>query len=198
MKLGYKERLGALIAGQVALLVGVAAFTYAPSLRAIAGAQDKLEALSQKQTELCKLIEASPNPDADIAETQAQIRQLENRIPPESRVSWLSARIAELMNTHHLDLRSATDWSESSDRPTSAALKRLQKRISVRGTAENLQAFMESVSQLPFAVIVEDLDIRRDEQWGSVSAEIRLATFVLRAAASLALARTPLSREASR
>lgn len=197
MKLGYKERLGVLIGGQIALLVGVAVFTYIPSLRAIDAAQNQLDALSQKQTELCKLLETSPNPDAEIQGMRAQIRQLENRIPPESRVNWISARIAELMSAHHLDLRSATDWGESGDKPA-AALKRLQKRIVVRGTAENLQALLESVNQLPFAVIVEDLDVQRDEQWGSVSADIRLATFVLRAASPRTLASASMSLGASR
>ena len=184
MKMGYKARLGLLIVGQLVLIVGVTMFSYRPSVAAIDKAEAELRRLSEKQAELCKLVEAHPTPEADIVRTKAEIRQLENRMPPESRVSWLSARIADAMRENHIDMRSATHWAQGGEEPPVAQLKRLQKDITVTGTAQNVQAFLEALNKLPFAVIVEDLRVVRDRKWGDVSADVKLATFVLRTPAA--------------
>jgi|GEM_PF-4272110 len=191
MQIGYKARLGLLIVGQFVLIVGVTMFSYRPSVAAIDKAEAELRALSEKQAELCKLVEANPAPDTDIARTKAEIRQLENRMPPESRVSWLSARIADAMRENRIDMRSATHWAEGGEKPPVAELKRLQKDITVTGTAQNVQAFLEALNKLPFAVIVEDLQVVRDRKWGDVSANIKLATFVLRTPAAPGLGESP-------
>ena len=154
-----------------------------------------MDALSRKQAELCRLIQMSPNPEADAARARAGIKGLEQRIPPEGRVSWLSAQIADAMGRHHIDLRSATDWAEGGQSP-GPELKRFQKTVTVRASAQDLQAFLEALNKLPFAVIVEDLTVTRDQKRGTVSANVGLATFVLRATpsardtASTGLART--------
>jgi Tfp pilus assembly protein PilO len=181
MKMGNKGQLALLIGVQCTVLVLVYLFAYQPSARLIAENERKLDELSVKQAELRKQLEANPAPANDIAHHQAEIRRLENRIPPESRVSWLSARIAEAMHTHRIDLRSASDWREGSQRPPVPALKGLQRNLTVRCTAEDLQAFLEHINKLPFVVIVESLSVTRDAKWGTVSANISLATFVLRA-----------------
>lgn len=181
MKMGHKGQLGVLIGAQLVVLVVVYLAAYQPTAGAIADSERKLSELSGKQADLRKQLEANPAPANDIAHCQAEIRRLENRIPPESRVSWLSARIAEAMEQHRIDLRSASDWREGGRRPPVPDLKGLQKRMTVRCTARDLQAFLEQINRLPFVVIVEDLRVTRDQKWGTVSAQISLATFVLRA-----------------
>jgi len=181
MRLGYKGRLAVLVLAQVGLLALVALLVYAPTVAANAELQKQFSDRSAKQAELCDLVEAHPDPEADIAAVQAEIRQLENRMPPESRISWVSAQIAHMMRTHHMDLRSATDWTEGGPDPGAPALKRLRKTLTVRCAARDLQALLEALNRLSFAVVVEDLDVRRDPKPGAVSADIHLATFVLRA-----------------
>jgi hypothetical protein len=180
MKMGYQARLGLLILAQVVVLALVGVFAYGPSVSATRATDCQMAALTERQAELHQLLESLPNPEAAAAAARAEIERLENRMPPEWRVSWLSAQIADAMDRHHIDLRAATDWSEGGAPPPVPALKRLQKTVTLRCTARNLQAFLESVNELPFAVIVEDLEVRRDEKWGAVSATVRLATFVLR------------------
>ena len=180
MKLGYKPRLVLLIAAQLLALTLVALFSYHPSITAIRKVEEEIAALTEKQAELCRLIETDPDPGKDIAAAQAEIERLENRIPSESRVSWLSARLADAMRAHNIDLRSATNWTEAGEKPSERGLKRLQKTLTVRCSAKNLQAFLEAINQLSFVVIVQDLAVTRDQKWGAVSATIKLATFVLR------------------
>jgi Tfp pilus assembly protein PilO len=180
MRVGHKGQLGVLVAVQLVVLLLVYFIAYRPTAGAIAKSEQELSELSGRQAELRKQLEANPAPAHDIAHYKAEIRRLENRIPPEFRVSWLSARIAEAMNKHGIDLRSASDWREGGRRPPVPDLKGLQKQMTVRCTARDLQAFLVQINKLPFAVIVEDLRVTRDQKWGTVSAEIRLATFVLR------------------
>ena len=179
MKMGYKGRLAVLIAGQLAVLTGFALFAYQPGLAEIDKIEKDISQMSATQAELCTVLDKRPEPDEDIARSIAEIEKLERRIPPESRVSWLSARIADTMQTHSVDLRSATRWSDGGQHPAVPELKRLKKSVSVRCTPRQLQAFLEAINKLPFLVIVEDLMVIRDEQWGAVSADISLATFVL-------------------
>ena len=180
MKMGYKAHLALLIAGQALLLVLIAFFVYWPALAEIEDVDKEISLMSAEQTELCRTLEQKPNPDADIARSQAEIRRLERRIPPESRVSWLSARIADELRSHDLDLRSATCWTDGGRHPAVPELKRLRKAITVRCAAQKLQAFLEAVNKLPFAVVIEGLSVTRDKEWGAVSARIELTTFVLR------------------
>ncbi len=191
IKVEYKVRLALLVAVQAAVLLLVALVSYRPSVAAISDAQKKLTELSKRQDDLFKALKASPSPEADIERAQAEIRRLENRMPPESRVSWLSARIADAMQANQIDLRSATHWHEGGEAPPVPELKRLQKSITIHCTAGNLQAFLQAVNRLPFAVVVEDLEVRRNRQWGVVSAEIKLATFVLRVSPGAASWQTP-------
>lgn len=179
MKMGYKAQLALLIAGQALLLALIAFFQYCPALAEIEDVDKEISLMSAGQAELCRTLTQRPNPDADIARSQAEIRRLERRIPPESRVSWLSARIADELRGHDLDLRSATCWTDGGRHPAVPELKRLRKTITVRCAAQKLQAFLEAVNELPFAVVIEDLSVTRDKEWGAVSARIELATFVL-------------------
>lgn len=179
MKMGYRGRLTMLIAGQLAVLTGFALFAYQPSLAEIDEVEREISLMSAKQAELRTVLERSPQPDEDIARCMAEIEKLERRIPPESRVSWLSARIANAMQAHGIDLRSATRWSDGGQHTAVPELKRLKKSVRVRCSPPKLQAFLETVNKLPFLVIVEDLMVIRDQQWGAVSANISLATFVL-------------------
>ena len=180
MKLGYKGRLALLLAGQVCALVLVGLLIYRPGVAGIAEIESTLAELSEKQEELCTLATSRPDPEGAIARARARIARLENRMPPESRVSWISAQIAETMQAHVIDLRAATDWAEGGARPPVAALKRLEKEVTVRCPARNLQAFVEALNRLPFLVVVEDLEVRRSPERGAVSATMKLATFVLR------------------
>lgn len=180
MKMGYKTQLALLIAGQALLLALIAFFEYWPALAEIEDIEEDISVMSAEQADLCRTLEQRPNPDADIARSQAEIRRLERRIPPESRVSWLSARIADALRRHDVDLSSATCWADGGRHPAVPELKRLRKAVTVRCAAEKLQAFLETVNNLPFAVVVEDLSVTRDKEWGAVSARIELATFVLR------------------
>ena len=186
--MGYKGRLALLIAGQLAVLAGIALFVYRPSLAEIDEVEMEISQMSSKQAELCTVLEQRPKPDADIARSMTEIEKLERRIPPESRVSWLSARIADTMQTHSIDLRSATQWSDGGQHPAVPELKRLKKSVSVRCTAQRLQAFLEAINKLSFLVIVEDLMVTRDRQWGAVSAKINLTTFVLRSRSAVSQA----------
>jgi hypothetical protein len=178
--MGYKARLALLITVQATVLAFVAAFTYRPGVAGVETIEKELDALSERQAELCRIQSRRPSPEAEAQRTLAEIKRLEHRMPPENRVSWLSARVSRVMRAHHLDLRAASDWHEDEDKPGTAELKRLRKEVTVRGTAKNLQAFLTAINELPFVVIVEHLDVLRDEKWGRVSATIRLATFVLR------------------
>lgn len=180
MTMGYKGRLALLIAGQLMVLAGIALFSYRPSLAKIDEIEDEISAMSAKQAELCTVLAKMPQPEAEIARCLAEIEELERRMPPESRVSWLSARIADMMRAHSVDLRSASRWSDGGRHPAVPELKRLRKAVTVRCTAQNLQAFLEAINGLPFVVVVEDLMVTRDQNWGAVLANIRLATFVLR------------------
>ena len=179
MKMGYKAHLALLIAGQALLLVLIAFFVYWPALAEIGNVDKEISLMSAKQTELCRTLKERPDPDGDIARSQVKIRTLERRIPPESRVSWLSARIAGELRGHDLDLRSATCWTDGGRHPAVPELKRLRKTITVRCAAQKLQAFLEAVNELPFAVVIENLSVTRDKEWGAVLARIQLATFVL-------------------
>ncbi len=181
MKIGHKGRLAFLIVVQLLALTLVGLFAYRPSVAAIRDTEERIAQLSQRQAGLCKLLEENPNPDAEMALAKAEIRRLENRMPPESRLSWLSARIAAVMAAHDVELRSATDWSEGRKKPPAAELKWLQKAVTVRCSGKDLQAFLQSLNKLSFVVVVEDLAVRRDQKCGTVSAEIKLGTFVLRA-----------------
>ena len=143
----YKIRLTLLIAVQAAMLVLVALALYRPSVAAISEAEQKLAQLSRRQDELYNALKASPNPELDIARARAEIRELERRMPPESRVSWLSARIADAMKANHVAVRSATQWREGGKPPPVPELKRLQKSITVHGTAAHLQAFLEEIGR---------------------------------------------------
>ncbi|MFH1732024.1 MAG: hypothetical protein ABIF82_10300 [Planctomycetota bacterium] len=180
MKMGYKAQLALLIAGQALLLALIAFFEYWPALAAIEDVDNEISLMSAGQAELCRTLKQKPNPDADIARSQAEIRRLEQRIPPESHVSWLSARITDELRGHDLDLRSATCWTDGGRHPAVPELKRLKKAITVRCAAQKLQAFLEAANELPFAVVVDDLSVTRDKEWGAVSARIELTTFVLR------------------
>ena len=182
VKMDPKIRLALFIGIQVVALAGAAFFSYRPSVKAIDELDGEITRLSERQAALCKILKDCPNPEDEIAHLKAEIQQLENRIPPETRVSWLSACIADAMQEHSIDLRSATDWAEGGNPPPAPALKRLQKTINVLCTAEQLQAFLNAVNKLPFVVVVEELDVSRDKKWGTVSANIRLAAFVLRSA----------------
>jgi len=179
MKMGYKAQLALLIGGQALLLALIAFFEYWPALAEIEDIDKEISLMSAKQAELCRTLKQKPNPDADIARSQAEIRRLERRIPPESRVSWLSARIADELRGHDLDLRSASCWADAGRHPAVPELKRLRKTITVRCAAQKLQAFLEAVNEVPFAVVIEDLSVTRDKEWGAVSARIELTTFVL-------------------
>ena len=186
MTLDYKARLAALVAAQLAVLLTVLFAVYRPSLAEIDGIEKDISLMAAKQSELCSVLDMRPNPDADIARIKAEIARLEQRIPPESRVSWLSARIAQTMRAHHVDLRSATRWNDSGRHPAVPELKRLRKTAIVRCTAHDLQQFLEALNRLPFAVGVEDLVVVRNENRGAVSATIDLAAFVLRASETAA------------
>jgi len=179
--MGYKEKLGVLIAAQAVLLLAVTFLVYVPAVGTLREKDGELAELSKKQADLCKLVEESPNPEDEISRVKAEIQQLDNRMPPESRISWLSARIADAVAAHGVDLRSATHWKEGAGKPSMPELKRMEKTIAVRCPARSLQEFLEEINRLPFVVIVEDLNVLRDQEWGTVSADIRLATFVLRA-----------------
>jgi len=179
MKMGYKAHLALLIAGQALLLALIAFFVYWPALAEIEDVDKEISRMSAGQAELCRTLKQRPDPDADIARSQAAVRRLERRIPPESRVSWLSARIADELRGHDLDLRSATRWADGGSHPAVPELKRLRKTITVRCAAPKLQAFLEAANELPFAIVIEDLSVTRDKEWGAVSARIELATFVL-------------------
>ena len=188
MKMGYNGRLAALIAGQVAVLVGVGLFAYGPSLAKIEKIENEILQASAEQAELREQVAQRPNPSADIARSIAAIEKLERRIPPESRVSWLSAQIAETMRSHSVDVRSATRWNDAGQHPAVPELKRLKKSVSVRCNAQNLEAFLQAINKLPFLVIVDDMTVTRDKRWGAVSANISLATFVVRSTTALSQA----------
>jgi Tfp pilus assembly protein PilO len=180
MNLSYKARMILLIAVQVLVVVAVAGFVYVPAVRSIADLQEELSELSEQQADYCKEVEKNPTPEKDIARARAEIRRLEQRLPPESRISWLSARIAEAMSRHHLDLRAASSWIPGGRTPPVAELKALKKTLTVRCSARDLEAFLESLNGLPFVVTVQDLGVTRDRQVGFVSATLTLNTFVLR------------------
>jgi len=180
MKLGYKAQLGVLLAAQAAALAFVALFTYLPSLGKIEDLDRKMEELAQRQAELCRRVETNPNPDADIARSRAEIRRLENCVPSESRVGWISARLALVMGANRIDIRSSSDWQESGEKTPAAELKQLRKSLTVQCSAQDLEAFLEALNKLPFVVVVESLEVSRDAAWGQVAAQLRLGTFVLR------------------
>jgi len=181
MKLGYKARLVLFIAAQATAITLVAVLLYQPAVAAVRSIHQEMDRLSQKQAELCNVLKENTDPEGDIARAKKEIQRLEQRMPPESRISWLSARVADAMRAHHVDLRSSATWSEGGEKPIIPALKRLQKQITVRCPAQDLQAFLTSLNKLPFVVVVEDIQVDRDQKWGAVLADIRLATFVLRA-----------------
>ncbi len=181
MKLNYQMRLTVLVTVQILILLGIVFVAYRPSLSEIDRVEGELAEMAAKQADLCAVLEEKPQPEADIARLQAEIRKIEQRIPPESRVSWLSARIAHAMEAHNVDLRSATRWSDGGQHPAVPQLKRLRKSVSVRCSARDLQEFLVAVNRLPFVVVVDDLMVNRDREWGAVSARIELVTFVLRA-----------------
>ena len=106
-------------------------------------------------------------------------------------MSWLSARIAHTMQEHGVDLRSASRWEDAGTHPAVPELKRLHKTVTIRCTAERLHTFLEALNRLSFVVVVENLSVMRDEELGAVSAEIELATFVLRADEALSQAPAP-------
>ena len=179
--MGYKGKLAVLLAAQAVGLLAVALLVYRPNIAAIDKAEENLTELSRNQADLCRLVKASPNPDAETAHAKAEMRRLDNRLPPESRVSWLSARIADALRANDIDLRSASRWAEAGKAPGTGELKRMRRTMTLRCPAKDLQAFLESLNKLPFAVVVDDLSVERRQNSGTVSANIKLATFVLRA-----------------
>jgi Tfp pilus assembly protein PilO len=180
MNLSYKAKMALLIAAQAVVVAGVALLLYVPSVRTIGDLEVELKELSDQQADYCREVETNPTPEKDIARARSEIQRLEQRLPPESRISWLSARIAEAMSRHNVDLRAASNWQAGGRTPPVPELKGLQKSLTVRCSARDLEAFLEAVNALPFVVIVEDLSVLRDRQVGFVSARLKLNTFVLR------------------
>ena len=172
-------RIAALIAVQALVIILVLLSSYYPSKRAIEQTRGQIRQLSERQAKLHKTLQNCRRLDDDIADLKAAIQKLEDRLPSESRISWLSAQIADLMREHSVDLRSTTDWAQGGTPPPSPQLKRLQKEISTLSTAKDLHDFLESLNSLPFVAVVEDLSVARDQKCGTVSARIKLATFVL-------------------
>ena len=187
-KMGSKTKLAVLLAVEGVVLIFIAVLVYGPSVAAVHEAQAALGDLAQRQVELCRTLETSPDVEAEIGRAKAEIRQMENRIPNEGRVNWLSGRVSGAMDEYGIILRSTTSWCESTTSPENPALKKLQKSVSVCSTAMNLQRFLDALGKMPFVLTVEDMQVKRDQKWGAVDATLHLATFVMRAQASGALA----------
>jgi len=183
VNLDYRAKLALAIAGQAGVLLLIGLAVYRPSVTGVQDVKEQMAQLSAQQAENCQLLRENPAPEAEIAQAKAEIQQLESRIPPERRISWVSARLADTLRAHNIDLQAATRWCEEGTPPPQPELKRLEKTITVRCSARDLQEFLVSLNRLPFAVAVEDLAAQRAPQWGVVTAHMKLATFVLRARA---------------
>ncbi|MFO7900421.1 MAG: hypothetical protein R6V58_15350 [Planctomycetota bacterium] len=180
MSLGYKGKLGLLVAGQATAVLLVVLLVFLPSTRSVRQRSAEIDELSEHQAELSRMLEKNPDPVQEMVRIKAEMRRLDDRMPPESRISWLSARIADAAREHDVDIRSASHWTDGGRATDIPELKRMRKTVTVRCPARNLYEFLQAMNKLPFAVIVEDLSVRREEQGGTVSATVDLATFVLR------------------
>lgn len=174
----YRAKLGLLTAVELGAIALVALLVYLPITRSVSNSIREIDQLSERQAEISEKMKDNPDPFAQIEAIQAEMQRLDDKLPAEWRIGWLSTRIADTAREHHIDLVAASRWQKDDSATSPAELERMRKTLTVRCPTQALHDFLDGVSQLPFVVIVEDLAIERDERRGTVAADIELVTFV--------------------